>query len=88
MSRVPPEDRPSARELAAQSSGGSVECPKCGCRDWRTVDSRPGDNVFQVRRKRCRNCGYTINRTEEVAVPKGFRVLVVPEDEAAERSVA
>jgi len=86
MTRTPPEDRPSARELAARSNGGSWECPKCSCKDLRGENSHiestrhPGGEF--VRRKRvCRHCGQGALVTQEVPVPSGFRVLIVPEDD-------
>lgn len=56
MSRVPPKDRPSARDLA---SGGdpSWECPRCGCRDWRVLDTREAADGSVGRTRYCRYCG-------------------------------
>lgn len=90
MQYMPPEDRPSLADLQARARGeGKADpsaCPRCGCRH--VVLSSPVDTTYLVRdqseRKRsriCRNCGNEVFPTSEVYCPKGFRVLVVPEDE-------
>jgi hypothetical protein len=41
-------------------------CRACGCRDFRTIYTRPrGDSI--VRRKRCRNCDRAISTREKIA---------------------
>lgn len=78
-----PADRPTARELAAQTQAaeGSWVCPRCGCMDWRVEKSYMAIGRRQ-RRRVCRNCRQEILRTSEVVVPEGFRVRVVRKDEA------
>lgn len=80
------KDRPTARELAAQTQAaeGAWVCPRCGCMDWRVESSYMATNRRQ-RRRVCRNCRQEILRTSEVVVPQGFKVRVVPkgDEEAA-----
>ncbi len=74
--------RPTLAELAQESQGDSLRCPRCGCRDWRVVDSRQGVDSLQVRKRACRHCNFLMpHSTKEVAVPEGFRVIVVPEED-------
>jgi DNA-directed RNA polymerase subunit M/transcription elongation factor TFIIS len=63
--RMKPEERPTAAELAYgdQSSTAGLECPHCGCRDFRVRNTRAGDNVIK-RYRVCRHCGY-VRRTSE-----------------------
>lgn len=76
-----PADRPTARELAAQTEAaeGSWVCPRCGCMDWRVESSYMAIGRRQ-RRRVCRNCRQEILRTSEVVVPEGFQVKVVRRD--------
>ena len=62
MSRIPPEERPSARQLAAKSSGSvplqingrpADVCPHCGCALF-VAKRMPGDREI-VRYVECRN---------------------------------
>lgn len=93
MTRLPPNERPTAQELAA-GAVSSGACPRCGCRDWRgeknsSVEStRKPDGRGIVRRRVCRHCGQTAFKTEEVVVPEGHRLLVVPDEEIEEEFAA
>jgi hypothetical protein len=63
----PPNERPTAQQLANQSMGGSG-CPVCGCNDWRTLDTRYNAAGNKARTLYCRHCGREGPRkyTEEV----------------------
>jgi hypothetical protein len=75
------DDRPTARELAAQTQAadGSWVCRRCGCEDWKVESSYKAIGRRQ-RRRICRHCGQEIIRTTEVVVPDGFQVRLVPKD--------
>lgn len=90
MTRPPPEDRPTAEQLAAQAAGNNPwACPRCGCRGPHRVANSYEAGGERKRRRICRNCGQGLIRTSEVPVPDGFKVVVVPEDEEEiERAVA
>ncbi len=81
----PPEKRLSLAQMAAQTvnneGGDAWACPRCGCRDWRVVNShlRGGE---RRRQRQCRHCGEPL-RTLEVPAPDGFTVQIVPENEVA-----
>lgn len=82
MSRVPPEDRPSARELAAKCSGGNPwACPRCGCKGPHKVVNSYDAGGERRRRRICRNCGQGLIKTAEVPVPDGHKLQVVPDDD-------
>ena len=67
-------------EAALVDGADPWACPKCRCRDWRTVDTRFRDGY--VRRKRaCRNCNTPLP-TRELPCPVGFKLIAVPEDES------
>lgn len=54
----PPRERPTMAELAAQSNGVAPwTCPVCGCRDWRTLDTKEAANGNITRTRYCRHCG-------------------------------
>ena len=55
--------RPTLGELASKSNDPWT-CPKCGCRDWRTINSYLCKDGTRHRRKYCRNC-YHIRTTYE-----------------------
>ena len=63
-------------EMAARSVGSRLECPKCGCRDFRT-DKTVRGHVSTFRRKVCRNCGRAI---ETVQAPEQFVREIEPRD--------
>ena len=42
-----------------------IECPRCGCRDFYVVYTRPRDHRI-VRRKECRNCGRRVTTHEQM----------------------
>ena len=41
------------------SNGNGIECPTCGCRDFRTYGTDP-KNTATFRYKQCRHCGHRI----------------------------
>jgi hypothetical protein len=55
MTRIPPEDRPSASELANGKSTPNGTCPKCGCAHFEANGTRelPGGTITRYRY--CRN---------------------------------
>lgn len=81
-------ERKSLRELAARAAknanAGGWECPHCGCKDTKVRKTwHPADPAIFARRSRvCGNCGKSApSPTTEVEVPKGFKVVVVPDDD-------
>lgn len=78
---------PTARELAAQTNGGSsYACPRCGCQDWRptspveyTYGPKGAVLIKRHRNVRCRHCGKEmVIETKEVATA----IIEIHEDEA------
>lgn len=69
---------PTPQELALNSSD-VWRCQRCGCRDWRVADSRLV-GATRNRQRVCRNCATPLP-TQEIPVPKGFRIAIVPDDE-------
>jgi transcriptional repressor NrdR len=44
-----------------------MQCPKCGTKDTRVIDSRVSSSGLSIRRRRaCQNCGYRFSTTEEI----------------------
>lgn len=87
MTRPPPEQRPTARQLAAQSAGADPwACPRCGCRGPHKVVNSYETGGERKRRRVCRNCNQLI-RTVEVPVPDGCQVRVVNDEEDEPRIV-
>ncbi|NDV61050.1 transcriptional repressor NrdR [Puniceicoccales bacterium CK1056] len=44
-----------------------MQCPKCGTKDTRVIDSRVSSSGLAIRRRRsCQNCGYRFSTTEEI----------------------
>lgn len=41
-----------------------IACPKCGCRDFRVIYTRPRDRMIE-RRRECRHCGRRITTYEK-----------------------
>ena len=77
----PPHERPTARQLAAQSAGGNPwACPRCGCAGPHKVLNSYEVGGERKRRRVCRHCNQLI-RTVEVPVPDGHRLEVVSEDD-------
>ena len=73
--------RKTLAQMKAEATDDPWKCPKCGCKDWRVLDSyETGGKRRRVRC--CRNCRKVIE-TFEAPCPPGFRVVVVPEDEKA-----
>jgi hypothetical protein len=56
----------SLAEFAAEANGSArgIECPGCGCRDFRTRRTNPRDGRIQ-REKYCRHCGRKIVTVEK-----------------------
>ena len=53
------KERKSLREYASEAAGGGIECPKCGCRDFKTYGTNPtGTSTFRY--KLCRHCGHRV----------------------------
>jgi hypothetical protein len=76
-------------ELAAEASrspDGGWTCPRCECRhlikpsykNWDVANTYALSSGNTRRNRICRNCGQASLRTEEVPVPPGSRVVVVP----------
>lgn len=78
---MPPEERPTAQELADASRGGNWECPKCGCKHTEVRKTWYLKDGTRRRSRVCRNCGQAATITSEVEVPKGFKLVVVEKDE-------
>lgn len=55
------------------------DCPRCGLNSWRVLDSYVVGGRLRRRRRCCLNCRKVIH-TDEVPVPEGMRVVVVPEE--------
>ena len=70
------------REAAAAAGSDLWACPRCGCRDWRVVNSHEYGGPRR-RQRECRNCGYDLP-TLEVPIPDGHTIKVVGKDEAPE----
>jgi hypothetical protein len=50
---------------ASQGGDGGLRCPKCGCRDFRVVETRAsGDRIN--RRRACRHCGHRVTTSERI----------------------
>lgn len=58
-----PHERPTLEELSRDPEAKGLECPRCGCRDWRVVKTKPGDGIIS-RRRECRHCGYRKSTVE------------------------
>lgn len=44
-----------------------MQCPKCGTKDTRVIDSRVSTSGLAIRRRRsCQSCGYRFSTTEEI----------------------
>ena len=42
-----------------------LECPKCGCRHFRVIYTRPKKAQI-IRRKECRYCGWRVLTREQI----------------------
>lgn len=63
------------REAAEVEGADPWACPRCGCRDWRVVNSHEYGGP-RKRQRQCRNCEYDLP-TLEVPVPDGYTLKVV-----------
>lgn len=44
-----------------------MQCPKCGAKDTRVIDSRVSNSGLAIRRRRsCQGCGYRFSTIEEI----------------------
>jgi len=44
-----------------------MQCPKCGTKDTRVIDSRVSSSGLVIRRRRsCQHCGYRFSTSEEI----------------------
>ncbi len=76
--RPPPHERPTARQLANGTDPWA--CRMCGSRATEVVDSRQQGTGPRKRLRRCLHCKEP-STTQEIPVPEGFTIKVVPEDE-------
>ena len=44
-----------------------LECPKCGCRQFRVIYTRPRHRLI-LRQKECRDCGRRVMTREQIGV--------------------
>lgn len=80
MNRPLPNDRPTPQELIAGNKGDPWACRSCGCKRWKVVDSRQYGIEPRKRERICGNCGEPLP-TQEVPVPPGYKLVVVPEED-------
>lgn len=73
-------------QMKAEGEADPWACPKCGCRDYRVLNTYYVDG-HPRRRRCCRNCRKVVH-TDEVMCPPGFRVVVLPQDEPEARACA
>ena len=64
--RIPPHQRPTIAQMRAGSNGEGWECARCGCCDWRVVDSRQYGEIRR-RVRACRHCHHVIRTTHSSA---------------------
>lgn len=62
--RLQTHERPTLQQMS--SGGEGWECPRCGCHDWRVVDSRFTDGARR-RIRACRHCHQVLRTVEQVA---------------------
>jgi len=43
-----------------------LSCPKCACRHFEVVYTRPSHGGKIIRRRECRHCGWRLTTTERV----------------------
>jgi hypothetical protein len=73
--------REAREQQAAEAEADPWACRSCGCRDWRVADSRLRGTGPRRRERICRHCGEPLP-TQELPVPDGFKLVVVPEEAA------
>jgi transcriptional regulator NrdR family protein len=52
------------KPMNSAPSKGGIECPRCGCRHFRVVYTRPRNNAI-VRLRECRHCGRRVLTREQ-----------------------
>ena len=76
--------RQSLQQLQAEARGASGAdpwaCRSCGCRLWSVKDSRLAGAGPRKRERVCENCGEPMT-TQELPVPPGHKLAVVPDEE-------
>ena len=65
--RIPPHARPTIAQMRT-SNGEGWECARCGCCDWRVVDSRQFGTI-RKRVRACRHCSHIIRTVETLDEP-------------------
>lgn len=56
MTRLPPDERPTAEELRSGGKG-TIACPNCGCQDFRSGRATALPSGATKRYEYCRHCG-------------------------------
>lgn len=80
-------DQMQIESLLAEKGKGQYECPRCGCKEWRGENNsevqatrQPDGSQITVRVRICRHCGQTRFVTQEVVVPDGHQIKIVPKE--------
>jgi len=60
------EDAQDAQGHAKEIPARGIECPECGCRQFRTIYTRQRTRHIQ-RRRECRHCQKRITTSERIA---------------------
>lgn len=55
-----PSKPPRSLSEMASDAGSGIQCPKCGCRDFRVYGHAAGTSTAVMRYKRCRHCGHRV----------------------------
>jgi len=51
--------------MISEKSQLGLECPKCGCKHFRVIYTRPKKGQI-IRRKECRYCGWRVLTREQI----------------------
>ena len=65
----PSRRRPSLGELQSRTNGW--DCPRCGCRDWRVINSYLCADGTRHRRQFCRHCYFSRITVETPGATEG-----------------